>query len=234
MPGVKHPTGLTLPRRHGCMARPRRCLIPPRATTSARRAETRTSWVAPKWRPGESSMSMTAQDREAAAVELPKHKRLLRSARRGAILSALMLPALQLSPPTGYGVITTTGRKTGKRRRKCIRAIRRGDRAYLVQLVPPHLAVTRPGAVSSWLWNIRADPRVTLRTKGGSFQGTAREITDPAELDVARSVICDSVYPSDYAEAALHLRGLPTRAKIKELHRYWFDTGHPLVIELDM
>ena len=32
--------------------------------------------------------------------------------------------------------------------------------------------------------------------------------------------------------AGLHLRGLPTRAKIKELHEYWFDTGHPLIIEL--
>jgi hypothetical protein len=29
------------------------------------------------------------------------------------------------------------------------------------------------------------------------------------------------------------LRGLPTRAKIEELHRYWFDTGHPLVVEFD-
>jgi len=25
---------------------------------------------------------------------------------------------------------------------------------------------------------------------------------------------------------------LPTRAKIRELHGYWFDTGAPLVIEL--
>jgi hypothetical protein len=36
-----------------------------------------------------------------------------------------------------------------------------------------------------------------------------------------------------YAEAGLHLRGLPTRTKIKELHEYWFDTGYPVVIELD-
>jgi deazaflavin-dependent oxidoreductase (nitroreductase family) len=167
------------------------------------------------------------------AAELPRHKRLLRSARSGAILSALMLPAVQLSPPAGYGVIATTGRKTGKRRRKCVRVIRRADRAYLVQLVPPQIALTRPGAVSSWLLNIRANPHVRLRITGESLQGTAHEITDPAELDVARSVLCDSVYPTDYAEAGLHLRGVPTRAKIKGLHEYWFDTGHPLVIELD-
>jgi deazaflavin-dependent oxidoreductase (nitroreductase family) len=166
------------------------------------------------------------------ASELPKHKRLLRTARDGRILSALMLPIVQLSPPAGYGIITTTGRKTGKRRRKCIRVIRRDDRAYLVQLVPPHTAVTRPGAVASWVWNIRADPRVRLRIKGGTFDGIAREVTDPAEVELARSVICESVYHTDYAEAGLHLRGLPTRAKIKDLHRYWFETGHPIVVEL--
>jgi deazaflavin-dependent oxidoreductase (nitroreductase family) len=168
----------------------------------------------------------------SAAAELSKHRRLLRSARDGQILSALMLPAVWLAPPAGYGVLTTTGRKTGKPRRKCVRVIRRDDRAYLVQLVPPHVAVDRPGAVSSWLWNIRANPRVRLRIKGGSFEGIAREVTDPAELQVARSVICDSVYLTDYGEAGLHLRGLPTRIKIKDLHQYWFDTGHPVAVEL--
>jgi deazaflavin-dependent oxidoreductase (nitroreductase family) len=167
-----------------------------------------------------------------AAAEAVKHKRLLRTARHGQILSALMLPAVLLSPPAGYGVITTKGRKTGKPRRKCVRIIRRGDRAYLVQLVPPHIAVTRPGAVTGWLWNIRADPHVRVRIRGGSFTGIAREITDSAELELARSVICDSIFPIDYAEAGLHLRGLPTRAKIREMHEYWFDTGHPLVVEL--
>lgn len=166
------------------------------------------------------------------AAQLPKHRRLLRSARSGAILSALMLPAVRLSPPAGYGLITTTGRKTGKRRRKCVRVIRRGDHAYLVQLVPPQIALTRPGAVSGWLLNIRANPHVLLRINDGSLHGVAREITDPAERELAREVICDNVYPTDYAEAGLHLRGLPTRAKIKELHEYWFDTGHPLIIEL--
>ena len=63
-----------------------------------------------------------------AAAELPKHKSLLRIARHGQILSAIMLPLLLLSPPNGYGVITTTGRRTGKQRRKCVRVIRRGLR----------------------------------------------------------------------------------------------------------
>jgi hypothetical protein len=47
----------------------------------------------------------------------------------------------------------------------------------------------------------------------------------------AREAICETVTLFDYGECGVHLRGLPTRPKIKELHRYWFDTGIPLVIE---
>jgi hypothetical protein len=50
---------------------------------------------------------------------------------------------------------------------------------------------SRPGAVSSWVWNIRAKPHVRLRIKGGSFAGVAHEIIGPAEIDVARSVLCE-------------------------------------------
>lgn len=182
--------------------------------------------------PADGNNRPAVEVRTAAAAEVLKHRRLLRTARDGQILSAVMLPLVALLPPVGYGVLTTTGRKTGKQRRKCIRVIRRGDRAYLVQLVPPHLALTRPGAVASWVWNIRTNPHVRLRIRGGTFDGVAREIIDPAELEQARAAICESVNPVDYAEASLHLRGLPTRTKIEKLHRYWFDTGHPLVIEL--
>jgi hypothetical protein len=127
-----------------------------------------------------------AQDRvmntvqRAAAEQIGKHRRLLRTGRDGRILSALMLPRLRWAPPAGYGVLTTTGRKTGKPRRKCVRVIRRGDRGYLV----------------------------------------------------ARAAICDPVCGGDFGECWLHLRGLPSRAKVKELHRYWFETGIPVVIDL--
>ncbi|MEU8896184.1 nitroreductase family deazaflavin-dependent oxidoreductase [Nocardia sp. NPDC048505] len=172
-----------------------------------------------------------ARLRAAAAAEVHRHRGLVRTARHGRILSALMLPMVQVSPPAGYGVLTTVGRRTGRRRRKCLRVVCQGERAYLVQLVPPHLGLTRPGAVTSWVHNIRANPRVRLRVRGGTVTGTAREITDPIEAARARSALCDTVYPIDYIEAALHLRGRPTLAKIVDLHRYWFDTGHPLVIE---
>jgi deazaflavin-dependent oxidoreductase (nitroreductase family) len=173
-----------------------------------------------------------ASVRDAAAEHAPKHARLIRSARDGRVLSALMLPFFAVRPPSGYGVIVTTGRKTGKTRRKCIRVIRRGDRAYIVQLRPPELAMTRPSATAAWLWNIRANPNVRLRMRGGTFAGVARELQEPAELEQAREALCETVNLFDYGECDLHLRGLPTRAKIKKLHRYWFDTGTPLVVEL--
>lgn len=180
----------------------------------------------------EEAAARAAAIREAAVREAPRHGRLLRSARDGRVLSAVMRPFFALSTPAGQGVLTTTGRKSGKPRRKCIRAIRRGDRAYVVMLRPPAVAIERPAAVSSWVWNIRADPHVWLRLGRRTFAGVAREITDPAELAEAREAVCETVHLIDYGECDLHLRGLPTRAKIKDLHYYWFDTGIPLVIEL--
>jgi deazaflavin-dependent oxidoreductase (nitroreductase family) len=173
-----------------------------------------------------------ADVRQAAAAEADKHTRTIRSARDGRLLSALMLPFFMLRPPAGYGVIATTGRKTRKTRRKCVRVIRRGDRAYLLQLRPPQLALKRPNAAAGWVWNIRSNPSVRLRIRGGNFAGVARELTDPAEIELARRALCDTVTLFDYGECDLHLRGLPTRAKIMQLHGYWFDTGIPLVVEL--
>jgi deazaflavin-dependent oxidoreductase (nitroreductase family) len=183
---------------------------------------------------GEGDDAHAAEVRDAAAGHAAKHRRnpFVRSATGGRVLSALMLPFVTTLPSAGYGVITTTGRKTGKARRKCIRAIRREDRVYIVMLRPPVIAMARPSAVSAWVWNIRANLNVRLRIRGGTFQGVARELKEPAELQRAREAFCETVNASDYGECALHLRGLPTRSKIKELHGYWFDTGIPLVVDL--
>jgi hypothetical protein len=43
--------------------------------------------------------------------------------RGGKALSTLQLPFFLLHPPAGFGVLTTTGRRTGKPRRKCVRVI---------------------------------------------------------------------------------------------------------------
>jgi deazaflavin-dependent oxidoreductase (nitroreductase family) len=175
---------------------------------------------------------MSDSIRQAAAAEIGKHRRLLRTGRGGRILSALMLPQLWLATPAGYGVLTTTGRKTGRPRHKCVQMIQRGDRAYLVALRLPHVAVANPTAVQAWVHNIRANPNVRLRIRVGDFDGVAREITGADERERARELICDTVFPNDYGECALHLRGRPTRTKVQELHRYWFDTGIPIAIDL--
>jgi deazaflavin-dependent oxidoreductase (nitroreductase family) len=142
----------------------------------------------------------------------------------GRVLSALMLPWFLLRPPRGFGVLTTTGRRTGKARRKCVRAIRRGDRAYLVAIGGPRAA---------WLKNLQATPSVRLRIRGGTFAGIARELEqDAAEMQEARDAFCETIHRFDYYEGRMHRPGRPSEVKIKELHRSWFATGTPLVIEL--
>jgi deazaflavin-dependent oxidoreductase (nitroreductase family) len=174
----------------------------------------------------------SADRREAALREAPKHGRLLKSARDGKVLSAIMLPFYGFATAPGHGVLTTIGRRSGTERRKCIRAIRRGNKAYVVMLRPPAAAIENPNAVAAWVLNIRANPSVRLKLGRRTYQGIAREITDPAELEAAREAICETVHLIDYGECDLHLRGLPTRSKIKELHRYWLETGVAIVIDL--
>ena len=147
----------------------------------------------------------------------------VRSTGGGRVLSALQLPWFMLLPPAGYGVLTMTGRRTGKRRRKCIRVIRRGDRGYVVSI---------PGARAAWLKNVRANPNVRLRVRGGTVTGVVRELGDPEERGQAMAAYCETVNPVDYLACSMHRRGRPSRAKIKELLRAWFDQGTPLVVEL--
>ncbi len=170
--------------------------------------------------------------REAAVVEQPKHRRLIASPRHGQMLSALMLPDYQLGTPPGHAVLTTTGRKTGKARRKVIRAIRQDDRVYIVQLRPPSPAIDTPLMVAAWVLNIRANPQVQLKLGRRTYAAVVREIDAPAELARAREIFCEPVHLVDYGECMLHLKGMPSRRKIRDLHRYWFDTGVPLVAEL--
>jgi deazaflavin-dependent oxidoreductase (nitroreductase family) len=148
---------------------------------------------------------------------------LVQTHRGGRILSAFQLPWFTVLPPEGYGVITTTGRRTGKARRRCVRAIRRGDRAYLVSI---------PGARGRWLNNIRANPEVRLRIRGGTVSGRAHELLQATEKQEARTIFCETLVPFDYLSCGIHRRGRPTRSKIEELISAWFEGGIPLVVEL--
>lgn len=143
--------------------------------------------------------------------------------RAARVLSAVMLPWFTVRPPNGCGVLTTTGRKTGKARPRCVRAFRRGDKVYLIAIGGEH---------NRWLMNIRANPNVRLRIPDGTYEGTARDLRDPDERAEAEAAICGEINRFDYLENRAHRRGRPTRGRILELHRAWFDGGVPLVVEL--
>ncbi len=175
---------------------------------------------------------MSSEQAKVELIERVERKRNLftKSTGGGRMLSALMFP-LSVRPPRSFGVLTTKGRKTGKWRRKCVHPVRDGDKVYILMLRVSAAAITE-NHTAGWLLNIRSEPRVHLRMHGGSFAGRARELDDPAEIERARAVYCETVTPFDYVECTFHRGGLPTRAKIEELHRSWFATGVPLVVEL--
>ncbi|WP_237737168.1 nitroreductase/quinone reductase family protein [Rhodococcus sp. 21391] len=182
---------------------------------------------------GDEAVTVRAEAIRTAAISAaPKHRRLLQSASGGPHPQRNHAPGLRYLHTPWARVLTTTGRKTGQQRRNYVRAIRRHDKVYVVMLRPPALAIERPLAVSSWVWNMRGNPNIRLRLRRRTCAGVAREISDPTELQQAPEAICETVHLIDYGECRLHLRGRPSRTKIKDLHRYWFDTGIPLVIEL--
>jgi hypothetical protein len=82
----------------------------------------------------EATSTRTTQPAEGEQADLASHydtdgmlaverkgNPFMRSPTGGRVLSAMMLPLFILRPPSGFGVITTTGRRTGKTRRNCTR-----------------------------------------------------------------------------------------------------------------
>jgi deazaflavin-dependent oxidoreductase (nitroreductase family) len=149
----------------------------------------------------------------------------INSSAGGRTLSALQLPLFLAHPPAGYAVLATTGRKTGKRRRRCIRAVPSGNKVYLVAI--EGLEAT------GWAKNALAAPDVRLRLPAGSFAGHARELRDEGEMNEAQEVYSETVHWFDYLTWINWRKGRPTPSKIKDLLRGWLEEGTPLVIELD-
>ena len=108
----------------------------------------------------------------------------------------------------GMGRLTTTGRKTSKPRRHAVRAIRRGDKVFLVSI---------PGPKAAWLQNVRANPRVRIELRGLNAAGTAHELAPGPEREEAREAFVGTVNRSDYIECTIHWQGLPRRWKIQKL-----------------
>lgn len=140
------------------------------------------------------------------------------------VISALKRPWFSVRAPHGFGVLTVIGRRTGKRRHMCVRAIESEGKIYLIALA---------GERSAWLKNIRADPHVRLRLKGKRITGRARPLNDGVEFERARAAYCERLNRFDYIECLIHRRGAPSVTRIADLHRGWFAEGTPVVIEPD-
>jgi deazaflavin-dependent oxidoreductase (nitroreductase family) len=151
-----------------------------------------------------------------------KRNPFINSPAGGRALSAMQLPFFLVRPPSGYGVLTTRGRKTGKVRRRCVRAIRRGDVVYVVAIK----------GKTQWARNALANPAVRLRLPGGTFSARAREVNGATESQRAKEAYCEAMHRFDYLTWINWRKGRPTRARIRELLRGWFETGTPLVIEI--
>jgi deazaflavin-dependent oxidoreductase (nitroreductase family) len=165
------------------------------------------------------------EQQRAAYLEGERGNPLTTSPKGGRILSAMQMPFFQVLPPSGIAVLTTTGRKTGRKRRKCVRAIRRGNKVFVVSL---------RGRYGAWHMNLVASPCVELRMRGGRFRGIAREIRDPAEHAAAREAYCDTVTRFDRLEYLNHRKGWPTPEQIRALHTRWFSVGAPVVVDLEV
>lgn len=156
--------------------------------------------------------------RHAGAVTSVRTKRILTRS-----LRAIHRPWFAVWMPTGVAELTTAGRKSGKARKTFVRAYRDGDKAYLVSITGEH---------ALWLKNIRANPNVMLHFRRHALAGIARNPRDAAERQAIEDAFCRTTHPFDYAENMFHRKGLPTRAKIIELHLAWLEGGTPLVVDL--
>jgi hypothetical protein len=87
------------------------------------------------------------------------------------------------------------------------------------------------GEHTGWLRNLRNDPQVKLRIRGGTFDGTARDVRDE-ERQRAEEAYCRFSGPFELLESLAHLRGRPKLSKIRRMHQHWFRTGTPIAIDL--
>jgi deazaflavin-dependent oxidoreductase (nitroreductase family) len=129
-----------------------------------------------------------------------------------------------LPVPRGFALLTVTGRMTGKRRRRPIRAIRDGQTLYAVAIL---------GAQSDWLRNLRADPKAQARLGIRTRAITLREITDAAERGEAEQLYIETIVPYDYFDVPVVDWTWPSPSRIRESHRDWLKRGTLVALELE-
>jgi deazaflavin-dependent oxidoreductase (nitroreductase family) len=128
-----------------------------------------------------------------------------------------------LPTPKGLALVTATGRKSGKQRKRAMRVVVRGDRAYASAIL---------GNRADWVKNVRANPAVTLKI-GGKTQGAiARPLVDAGERAPAAEAYRPIAGWYDYFDYVSFVWGLPTRSNVLRVHDVWFEKGTPVVFEL--
>lgn len=134
-------------------------------------------------------------------------------------------PLFRLLPmPRGFVLLTVIGRRSGKPRRRPVRAVRHGDTLYTVAML---------GERSDWLRNVRVEPRLKLKMGVRTHSGLAREVVDPSERGSAAGLYEREVVPYDYVDYASVHWGWPTRRKIREAHRRWAAESVMVAIDLE-
>ena len=129
-----------------------------------------------------------------------------------------------LPVPRGFALLTVTGRRTGRRRRRPVRAIRDGTTIYVVAIL---------GERSDWLRNVRANPRATARLSTRTRPVTVREITEPSERQNAAEQYVETVVPYDYFDVPIVDWTWPSASSIRRSHREWLERGTLVALELE-
>jgi deazaflavin-dependent oxidoreductase (nitroreductase family) len=126
--------------------------------------------------------------------------------------------------PRGFALLTVTGRKSGRKRRRPIRAIRDGDTLYGVAIL---------GNKSDWLRNLRANPRATARVGVRARKFSVRDVTDPIERDKAEQLYIDEIVPYDYFDVPIVEWAWPSPGFIRKAHRRWLKGGTLVALDLE-
>jgi deazaflavin-dependent oxidoreductase (nitroreductase family) len=129
-----------------------------------------------------------------------------------------------LPVPKGFALLTVVGRRSGKKRRRPIRALREGNTLYGVAIL---------GEKSDWLRNLRANPRATARLGLRTRNITLREFTDADEREKAERLYIESVVSYDYFDVPIVDWTWPSPARIRKSHRQWLKVGTLVALELE-
>jgi len=128
-----------------------------------------------------------------------------------------------LPTPNGLAVVTTTGRKTGKRRVRAMRAVRDGQHVYAVALMGPR---------TDWVRNIAAQPYVTIKLGSRTYEGVGRVVADAGERARAELAYRPIAGWFDYFDYANFVWSVPTSAKLLRAHDGWFNSGTLVAFDL--